>query len=87
MSRIRSRSKDIKICILFFFAIYIICCMAVTKAYTATVTAKSCFLNDVQNAVNSTARGDTVIVPRGDCTWSGRESAACQARVEYRRGT
>jgi len=71
MSRIRSRSKDIKICILFFFAIYIICCMAVTKAYTATVTAKSCFLNDVQNAVNSTARGDTVIVPRGDCTWSG----------------
>jgi len=35
-----------------------------------THTAGSCFQKDVQRAINSAARGDTVIIPAGTCTWS-----------------
>jgi hypothetical protein len=35
-----------------------------------TITAKSCSLNDVKNAVNLAARGDTVQVPAGNCNWN-----------------
>ncbi len=35
-----------------------------------TVSANSCSLTDVQRAVNSVARGGTVTVPSGNCSWS-----------------
>jgi hypothetical protein len=38
--------------------------------YAATITAASCSQNDVANAVSNAARGDTVTVPAGTCTWS-----------------
>src|SRR5437870_1280795 len=41
------------------------------SAYTGgTITAASCLWTDVQVAVNSAARGDTVRVPAGSCSWS-----------------
>jgi hypothetical protein len=35
-----------------------------------TQTAKTCNSNDVQNAINAAAEGDTVVIPAGTCTWS-----------------
>jgi hypothetical protein len=39
-------------------------------AYTATINAASCSQADVGTAVQSAARGDTVSVPAGSCTWA-----------------
>jgi hypothetical protein len=36
-----------------------------------TVTALSCSQTDVQNAINSATSGDTVVMPAGNCTWTG----------------
>lgn len=41
-----------------------------TKANAATIEAKSCSFIDVQNAVDSADRGDTVVVPAGECSWN-----------------
>jgi hypothetical protein len=41
-----------------------------TAAQAATLNAPSCSQSDVQNAINSSASGDTVIVPAGSCNWS-----------------
>jgi hypothetical protein len=38
--------------------------------WAATITAASCSRNDVETAVNSAANGDTVLIPRGTCTWT-----------------
>ena len=51
-------------------AIYIICFMTLKETYAGTIRAKSCSLTDVQNAIDLTARGDTVIVPAGSCNWN-----------------
>ncbi len=40
------------------------------RAYSATVKAGSCSQTDVQNAINSSGNGDTVLLPGGNCTWS-----------------
>src|SRR5262249_26964239 len=37
---------------------------------TAQTAAKSCLQTDVQTAINSAARGATVTVPAGTCTWA-----------------
>ncbi len=43
-----------------------------SQAKASTITAASCALSDVQNAVGSAKPGDTVIVPAGTaCNWSG----------------
>ncbi|HLW53548.1 MAG TPA: hypothetical protein VKW06_11965 [Candidatus Angelobacter sp.] len=44
-------------------------CLPVAAA-AATVNAASCSQGVVQNAINSAASGDTVLVPAGSCTWS-----------------
>lgn len=40
------------------------------SASAATINAASCSQADVQSAVNSSANGDTVMVPAGNCAWS-----------------
>ena len=40
-------------------------------ASASTVNAASCSQTDVQNAINSASMGDTIIVPAGNCTWTG----------------
>jgi MYXO-CTERM domain-containing protein len=40
-------------------------------ANAKTVTASSCELSAVQNAVSSASGGDTVVIPAGQCTWTG----------------
>jgi pectin methylesterase-like acyl-CoA thioesterase len=42
----------------------------------STVSAASCSLADVQNAMNAASDGMTVTVPSGVCTWSGTLSVA-----------
>jgi hypothetical protein len=42
-------------------------CPKATQA--ATTTAASCSQSDVQNAINSSANGDTILVPGGTCSW------------------
>jgi hypothetical protein len=39
-----------------------------------TITATSCQPQDVQNAINSSSNGDTVLVPSGTCTWNPSSS-------------
>jgi hypothetical protein len=38
--------------------------------HAATYTAATCGSRDVQSAINSTVRGDTVLIPAGTCTWT-----------------
>ena len=38
--------------------------------WAATINAASCSRNDVGNAINSAADGDTVLIPSGTCTWT-----------------
>lgn len=45
--------------------------MLSSNANAATVRASNCSQASVQSAVNSAAKGDTVTVPAGSCTWSG----------------
>jgi hypothetical protein len=41
-------------------------------SFAATITATSCAQSAVQAAINSAADGDTVIIPAGSSSWSGR---------------
>jgi hypothetical protein len=41
-----------------------------TQAQASTVNAASCSQTDVQNALNSAATGDKIMVPAGNCSWS-----------------
>ena len=52
----------------------LICSTFVPNVYAATITAQSCSQANVQAALNSASRGDTVTIPAGDCTWSGTVS-------------
>lgn len=61
----------INIHLLTFLTAFFIFCMTVTNVYAAAILAKSCSLIDVQNAINSANRGDTVTVPTGSCIWTG----------------
>ena len=71
MPTVQRRSKAMReFCRPFFFIIYFICFNVLTNAYAAIITAKSCSSTDVQNAVNSATRGDTVTVPAGNCNWN-----------------
>jgi hypothetical protein len=47
-------------------------CASVAEIYADTHTATSCSLANVSAAVTAASRGDTVSVPAGSCTWSGR---------------
>ena len=39
------------------------------RACGNTVMAKSCYVSDVQRAINSAHEGDTVLIPAGTCHW------------------
>ncbi len=41
------------------------------EARANTITAATCLVADVSAAISSAAAGDTVIVPSGNCSWSG----------------
>jgi hypothetical protein len=43
---------------------------SVATANASTITAASCASTAVQAAINSAARGDTVVIPNGSCTWT-----------------
>jgi hypothetical protein len=45
--------------------------LVTAHADAATGSAASCSNTDVQSAINSAAAGDTVLVPAGNCTWTG----------------
>src|SRR5262245_34874768 len=40
-------------------------------ALSATITAPSCALADVNASLGSAADGDTIRIPGGSCTWNG----------------
>ncbi len=44
------------------------------NVYAAEITAKSCSLSDVRNAINSSGEGDVVRVPSGSCSWTSQMS-------------
>ena len=44
------------------------------EAYATAINASSCAQSAVQAAINSAVDGDTVVVPAGSSTWSGRAS-------------
>jgi hypothetical protein len=46
--------------------------MSVSPLEAATMNALSCSQADVQQAINSAADGDTVVVPPGNCRWSSQ---------------
>jgi hypothetical protein len=50
--------------------LFILCFISV--AQSAVVDVATCELAAVQTAVTNAARGDTIRVPYGECTWSGR---------------
>ena len=56
-----------------YFSLIIFLCnfIYISKANTATINSASCSQSDVQAAVNSASDGDTVLVPPGNCTWTG----------------
>jgi len=54
-----------------FFTAFLASVVFAVTANAQTVTANSCSLTDVQSAVTNIARGGTVNVPAGSCTWSG----------------
>jgi len=47
-----------------------LCILATALAQAATIPAASCSQSDVKAAVASAARGDTVTIPNGSCTWT-----------------
>jgi hypothetical protein len=51
-------------------SVYLFCEICLTNVYAASISAKNCSYTDVQNAVNSASRGDTVTIPAGSCNWS-----------------
>jgi hypothetical protein len=72
--KIRQKTKNIKISYWsILLVVYFVCLIyCTTYAYAATIEASSCSLAHVQAAVNAAARGDTVSVPAGRCTWTGQ---------------
>lgn len=46
--------------------------LSVINVSAATLTATSCEIAEVQSKVTAAERGDTVIVPPGNCIWSSR---------------
>ena len=43
----------------------------ISNASAEIISAASCLLSDVESAVKSASDGDTVIVPAGECDWTG----------------
>ncbi|MGZ3768293.1 MAG: hypothetical protein ACXVCP_02100 [Bdellovibrio sp.] len=42
------------------------------KTQAASISASTCNLNDIANAISVAASGDTVIVPAGTCAWKDK---------------
>ncbi len=55
-------------------SLFLLCFISYLPANAATINAASCSSSDVQQAINSSADGDTVVVPAGTCTWSSQVS-------------
>lgn len=54
--------------LLISFTLYI---TGILTAQAATYSASSCSDSAIQSAINSASNGDTVLVPAGNCTWTG----------------
>lgn len=52
---------------LLFFAFFM---LSPVVSWANTITAASCSVSDVTTAYNSASSGDTVVIPKGSCTWS-----------------
>ncbi len=50
-----------------------------SAAHATTRTAATCNSADVQNAINASASGDTVVIPAGTCTWTSGVSVSGKA--------
>lgn len=50
-------------------------------AGAATISAKSCNMSHVQEAINSATTGDTIVVPPGNCTWAGAVSITAAKKI------
>jgi len=65
-----------KLLIALFFVLTFLCGFVNAATYTAGGTGCSgntcCTFTNVQAAVASASRGDTVLIPTGDCTWTSR---------------
>jgi len=61
--------KTIRIIIIFLLAVFF-SMIIYGKCFAATVDAASCSQDDVQTAIDSAIRGDTVKIPAGSCTWT-----------------
>lgn len=55
---------------------------SIPTANSATINAASCSLSDVQAAVSTAGDGDVVVLPNGNCAWSGGIATSKQIRVE-----
>jgi hypothetical protein len=53
-----------------FLPLVVIFLLCSLSAHAKTFSANSCSQSDVQNAINSAAKGDHILVPGGSCTWS-----------------
>lgn len=60
-------------------------CLA-AAAHAKTIPANSCSSSDVQNAINSAATGDTVVVPGGSCNWSNGVSIPSSVAITVNGG-
>ena len=63
------------------FVVGLICVFSLSDAWSATYTAASCNVANVQTAVNSASDGDTVIIPNGSCTWTSGILTSKQIRI------
>src|SRR5574337_136844 len=52
------------------------------ETYAAIINAQSCSQHDVQKAIDSASRGDTVNVPSGSCTWSTKTVVTKQITLQ-----
>ena len=59
------RNKFVYSCLVMGAALLFSC----VPAQAHIISAASCSQSDVQNAINSAANGDRVVVPGGSCTW------------------
>lgn len=68
--------------LLFFLVFCFVCCFTFSKGFAATINARSCSYSDVSNAVSTASRGDTVVIPAGQCTWSNMITITKALRIQ-----
>lgn len=64
------------------FVLLAIMWVMIGLSYADTHIAATCSLTDVQNAISLASNGDTVIVPKGKCTWSSKLTITKAIRLQ-----